>query len=80
LHYGHSQALLPGPFPTYSYEPLAMYHPMQNQWRSNQALQSSNQTTQPEASNNNPHNSQAKQENSPPSTLVMNINAIILGR
>jgi len=57
-----------------------MYHPMQNQWRSNQALQSSNQTTQPEASNNNPHNSQAKQENSPPSTSVMNNNVVIPSR
>jgi hypothetical protein len=33
MHYGHTQALLPRPPPTYNYEPLAMYHPMQNQWR-----------------------------------------------
>jgi hypothetical protein len=33
MHYGHIQALLPRPPPTYSYEPLEMYHPMQNQWR-----------------------------------------------
>jgi hypothetical protein len=31
MHYGHTQDLLLGPPPTYSYEPLAMYHPMQNQ-------------------------------------------------
>ena len=37
IHYGHTQALLPEPPPAYSYEPLAMYHLMQNQWRQNQS-------------------------------------------
>jgi hypothetical protein len=51
MHYGQAQALLLGPPPAYSYEPLAMYHPMQNQ-----PQQSNVQSTQPEASvaNNNP--------------------------
>ena len=40
MHYGHTQALLPRPPPAYNYEPLAMYHPMQNQWRQNQSQQS----------------------------------------
>ena len=31
MHYGRAQALLIGPPPAYSYEPLAMYHPIQNQ-------------------------------------------------
>jgi hypothetical protein len=55
MHYGHTQALLPGPPPTYNYE-LAMYHPMQNQWRQNQSHKSNVQSAQPEASvaNNNP--------------------------
>ena len=30
MYCGHPQALLLGPPPTYSYEPLAMYRPMQN--------------------------------------------------
>ena len=64
MHYGHAQALLPGPPPAYSYEPLAMYHPIQSQWMQNQRSQTNVQTAQPEASvaNNNPQNSQAKQE------------------
>ena len=40
MHYGHTQALLLGPPPTYSYEPLAMHHPMQNQWRQEVELES----------------------------------------
>jgi hypothetical protein len=78
MHYGHSKAMLPGP-PTYSYEPLAMYHPMQNQWRQNQPQKSNIQSAQLEASvaNNNPQNNQAKQENNSPSTSVVNNNAII---
>ena len=35
VHYGHSQTMLPGPPPIYSYEPIAMYHPTQNQWKEN---------------------------------------------
>ena len=82
MHYGHSQALLLGPPPAYSYEPLAMYHPMQNQWRQNQPQQSNIQSTQPEASvaNNNPQNSQAKQENNSPSASAVNNNAFIPSR
>ena len=82
IHYGHPQALLPGPPPTYSYEPLAMYHPMQNQWRQNQSQQSNVQSAQPETSvaNNNPQNNQAKQENNSPSVSAVNNNAIILSR
>ena len=59
MHYGHTQALLLGPPPAYNYEPLAMYYPMQNQWRQNQSQQSNVQSAQPEASvaNNNPQNS-----------------------
>jgi hypothetical protein len=37
MHYGLAQALLRGSPPIYSYEPLAMYHPMQNQLRQNQS-------------------------------------------
>ena len=77
MHYGHAQALLLGPPPAYSYEPLAIYHPMQNQWRQNQPHQSNVQSTQPEASvaNNNPQNSQAKQENNSPLVSAVNNNA-----
>ena len=77
MHYGHAQALLLGPPPAYSYEPLAMYHPMQNQW-----MQSNVQSAQPEASvaNNNPQNSQAKQENNSPLVSTVNNNAIIPSR
>ena len=59
MHYGHAQALLLGPPPAYSYEPLAMYHPMQNQWRQNQSQQSNVQSAQPKdlVVNNNPQNS-----------------------
>jgi hypothetical protein len=59
MQYRHAQALLPGPPPTYNYEPLAMHHPMQNQWRQNQPQQSNVQSTQPKASvaNNNSQNS-----------------------
>ena len=62
MHYGHAQALLPGPPPAYNYESLTMYHPIQNQWRQNKSQQSSVQSTQPEASiaNNSPQNSQVK--------------------
>ena len=82
MNYGRAQALLIGPPPAYSYEPLAIYHPMQNQWRQNQPQQSNVQSTQPEASvaNNNPQNSQAKQENNSPSALAMNNIAIIPNR
>ena len=82
MHYGHTQALLPGPPPAYSYEPLAMYHPMQNQWRQNQSQQSNVQSTQPKAlvTNNNPQNSQAKQENNSPSVSAVSNNAIIPSR
>jgi hypothetical protein len=41
IHYGHSQAMLPGPPPLCNYEPIAMYHPMQSQWRQTQPQQSS---------------------------------------
>ena len=56
MHYGHTQALLPGPPLAYSYEPLAMYYSMQNQWRQNQSQQSNVQSAQPEVlvANNNP--------------------------
>ena len=82
MHYGHAQALLLGLPPAYSYEPLAMYHPMQNQWRQNQPQQSNIQSTQPEASvaNNNPQNSQAKQENNSQSVSALNNNAIVPSR
>ena len=52
---------------------------MQNQWRQNQSQQSNVQLAQPKASvaNNNPQNSQAKQENNSPSASVLNNNAII---
>jgi hypothetical protein len=55
---------------------------MQNQWRQNQPQQSNVQSTQPKASvaNNNPQNSQAKQENNSPSALAVNNNIIILSR
>ena len=62
MHYGHTQALLSGPPPIYSYEPLAMYHPMQNQRRQNQSQQSNVQLAQPEASVvNNKQPSQARE-------------------
>ena len=55
---------------------------MQNQWRQNQPQQSNVQSTQPEASvaNNNPQNSQAKQDNNSPSASVVNNDAIIPSR
>ena len=59
-----------------------MYQPMQNQWRQNQSQQSNVQSAQPETSvaNNNPQNSQAKQENNSPSVSAINNNAIIQNR
>jgi len=36
IHYEHAQAIIPTPPPAYSYEPLAMYHPMKSQWSQNQ--------------------------------------------
>jgi hypothetical protein len=63
-------------------KPLAMYRPMQNQWRQNQSQQSNVQPTQPKASaaNNNPQNSQAKQENNSLPVSAANNNAIIPSR
>jgi len=82
MHYGHAKALLTEPLLAYRYEPLAMYHPMQNQWRQNQPQQSNVQSPQPEASiaNNRPQNIQAKQENNSPSASAVNNNAIIPSR
>jgi cellobiose-specific phosphotransferase system component IIB len=47
MHYGHAQAVLLGPPLAYSYEPLAMYHPMQKAMEANSisAIQCSTSTT-----------------------------------
>ena len=55
---------------------------MQIQWRQNQPQQSNAQTAQPKSSvaNNNPQNSQAKQDSNSPLVLVVNNNAVIPSR
>jgi hypothetical protein len=55
--------MMPGPSPSYSYGPIAIYDP--NQWRQNQQQQTNFQTSQPEASMANSNiQGNNKQENS----------------
>jgi hypothetical protein len=53
IQFGHSQAMILGPSPSYNYGPIAIYDP--NQWRQNQQ-QTNFQQLQPEYSvaNSNP--------------------------
>ena len=83
IHYNHSQVMLPGPPSSYNnYEPIAMYHPMQNQWRQAHPQQSNVKSTQPEAlvANNNHQNNQSKQENNSLVESIVNANTIIPSR
>lgn len=73
--YNHHQPMLPGP-PTFSYEPIAMYNPFQNQWRQPPPQQANN--TQPEASVAN--SSHPNQEKQLPAKTVTNGNSIIPSR
>jgi hypothetical protein len=67
IRFGHSQAMILGPLPSYSYGPIAMYDP--NQLRQNQ--QQTNFQIQPESSvaNNNAQGNN-KQDNSPSTSMA----------
>jgi hypothetical protein len=67
IQFGHSQAMIPGPSPSYSYGQVAIYDP--NQWRQNQQ-QTNFQQLQSESSmaNSNPQGNN-KQDNSPSTSM-----------
>jgi hypothetical protein len=85
IHYGHNtnnihpQTMLPNPPALFGYDPMAIYHPMQNQWRPAQPRQANVQSTWPEALVAN-NNHQQKQGNQSPTESVVNANAIIPSR
>jgi hypothetical protein len=68
IQFGHSQAMILGPSPSYTHGPVAIYDP--NQWRQNQQ-QTNFQPLQPGSSvaNSNPQGNN-KQDNSPSTSMA----------